>query len=105
VSPLDLATASVEGAGTVLDRVELDRVTDFVGDVAVADIVSTVASAVDRASDQAASLADYGQRVSRTSRVAIVAAIVLLAAGAVFAVRRRKRNVDDADPASSLNVA
>ncbi len=90
MSPLDVVSAGLDGAGTVIDRVDVQRVTDLVGDLAAVDLAAAVATAADRASDQAANIAEFGQQTSRNTRIAVIAGAVVLVVGLVFFVKRRK---------------
>lgn len=105
MSPLDVVAAGVDGAGAVLDRVDVERISDLVADLAVADVASSIATAAGALGDQAAIVVERSRRTSATTRLAVLAGIVVVAVGAVILIRRRRSDTAEPDTAATLTAA
>lgn len=101
--PLD-KFSGFDVAETAIERVDTDRLTELASDLAASDLVTSAAtsaaSAVELVNEQMATMVEHGRQTSRNTRIALVAGVVVLVAGAVILIRRR-RGRDQTDATSS----
>lgn len=105
MSPLDAVSSRFDAAGTTIERIDTDRLTELASDLAASDVVtsaaSSAASAVELMNEQLATMVEHGRHTSRNTRIALVAGVVVLIAGTVILIRRRRRGSDQTDTTSS----
>ncbi len=92
MSALDTVSTGIDGASTVIDRIDVDRVAGIVADLATADVATTAAAAAGQVVDQVVTAVEYTRRSNRMTQIAVAAGLATLLATGLFFIRRRTTN-------------